>query len=130
MLKQRFLNLRLAYLSSRTYGGYANSQTNPEPYAYESGFSVRWLIQDQIKGKPALSFADGRAPLLLWGPYLWTDGLKGRRYDSLVWKREDCNNDGTHPSMVGRQKVAELLVEFLTTDPTAKSWFVRPQVTQ
>ena len=47
-LKQRFPNLRIAYLSSRIYAGYAVTPLNPEPDAYESAFAVRWLIQDQI----------------------------------------------------------------------------------
>ena len=47
-LHDRFPRLRLCYLSSRTYGGYAKTPLNPEPQAYESGFSVKWLIEDQI----------------------------------------------------------------------------------
>src|SRR5262249_49511767 len=45
--KAKFPKLQIAYLSSRIYGGYATSRLNPEPYAYESGFVVRWLIQRQ-----------------------------------------------------------------------------------
>lgn len=88
-----------------------------EPYAYESAFVVRWLIQDQIKGSLA------KSPLLLWGPYLWADGEKGRKLDDLVWKAEDLVSDGTHPSPNGRRKVAELLLRFMKNDPTAKTWF-------
>ena len=33
LLKQRFPNLQIAYLSSRIYAGYATSTLNPEPYA-------------------------------------------------------------------------------------------------
>ena len=50
-LRQRFPNVRIVYLSSRIYAGYATTHLNPEPYAYESAFVVRWLIQDQIKGR-------------------------------------------------------------------------------
>ncbi|HSG70608.1 MAG TPA: hypothetical protein VLA12_09355, partial [Planctomycetaceae bacterium] len=53
--KQKFPNLRIAYLSSRIYGGYSGGSLNPEPFAYESAFPVRWLIQDQIAGKAALN---------------------------------------------------------------------------
>ncbi|MDO8545464.1 MAG: hypothetical protein Q7S40_33905 [Opitutaceae bacterium] len=125
MLRKRFPNLRIAYLSSRSYAGYARGPLSPEPYAYESAFAVRWLIQDQIKGSAALNYASGRAPLLLWGPYLWTDGEKGRKFDGFVWTRDDANAGGTHPSEKGRRKVADLLVSFLTSDPTAKPWFER-----
>ena len=128
--QKHFPNLRVAYLGSRIYGGYAPGPLNPEPYAYESAFVVRWLIRDQIQGNAALNFnpasGDAKSPLLLWGPYLWADGVKGREIDGLVWNREDLAGDGTHPSTSGRDKVARLLLDFVTTDPLAKSWFTKP----
>ena len=39
-------------------------------------------------------------------------------------KRDDVEPNGTHPSLVRRDKVAHLLMEFLKTDPTAKVWFL------
>ena len=130
MLKKQFVNLQVAYLSSRIYAGYAVTQLNPEPYAYESAFPFRWLIEAQIKGNPDLNYdsAKGRvrSPLLLWGPYLWADGVKGRKSDDLVWKREDFSGDGTHPSMTGREKVAEMLLEFFKSDTNARTWFLAP----
>jgi hypothetical protein len=48
-LKVRYPNIRLAYFSSRIYAGYASSTLNPEPYAYESAFAVKWLIQAQVE---------------------------------------------------------------------------------
>lgn len=110
-LKQKFPNLRIVYLSSRIYAGYAKTGLNPEPYAYEEAFTMRWLIQDQIAGKPELNFeaAKGavKSPLLLWGPYLWADGETPRKADGLIYQREDLReSDGTHPSDTGRQKVA------------------------
>jgi hypothetical protein len=126
--KKRFPNLRIAYLSSRIYGGYATTRLNPEPYAYESAFAARWLIQDQIKGDPALNFdaakGEVRAPILLWGPYLWADGTTPRKSDGLVYTRDDLAQDGTHPSNSGRMKVARQLLDFFKTDPLARPWFV------
>src|ERR1700730_4075032 len=52
VMQDRFPNLKIAYLSSRTYAGYATSPLNPEPHAYESGFAVKWLIAEQVVGKP------------------------------------------------------------------------------
>ena len=130
-LKTRCPNLRIAYLSSRIYAGYATGPLNPEPYAYESAFSVRWLIEAQMSGDPNLNCdpAKGqvKSPLLLWGPYLWADGVKGRQSDDLVWKREDLAGDGTHPSPSGREKVAQLLLKFFKSDPNAKTWFLKPR---
>lgn len=118
-----FPNLRIAYLGSRTYGGYATGGLNPEPYSFESAFAARWLIQRQMNGDAALG--GDKAPLLLWGPYLWADGPRGRKGDGLVWERSDFVADGVHPSESGRRKVAELLLDFLITDPLARPWFVR-----
>ena len=129
LAKARYLNLRVAYLSSRIYAGYAATPLNPEPYAYESAFVVRSLILDQTKGDANLNCDPARgavkAPLLLWGPYLWADGLTPRKSDGLVWRPEDLGPDGTHPSPTsGRQKVGELLLKFFKTDPLAKGWYL------
>ena len=127
VLHERFPNLKLVYVSSRIYAGYATTRLNPEPYAYESGFEVKWLIEQQLKGDPALNFDPDKgpvkAPWLSWGPYLWANGT-AKRADGLSYEQSDFGGDGTHPSESGRQKVAKLLLEFFTTDPTAKPWFV------
>lgn len=117
--RSRYPNLRLAYLSSRIYAGYAASALNPEPYAYEGAFAMRGVIEDQLKA--------GEGPAVVWGPYLWADGVKGREGDDLVYTRQDLGADGTHPSAAGRQKVARLLLHFFQTDPTAAPWFVGPK---
>lgn len=125
--KSRFPNLRVAYLGSRIYGGYAASALNPEPYAYEGAFAVRGLILDQIAGRAELAYAGptAPAPLLLWGPYFWADGTTPRKSDELVYERADLAGDGTHPSNSGRQKVAGQLLRFFKEDPLASKWFVK-----
>lgn len=127
--KSRFPNLRIAYLSSRIYAGYATNNLNPEPFAYESAFVVRWLIQKQITGDAALNFSFEKgtiqSPLLLWGPYLWADGTTPRKVDNLFYSREDLAADGTHPSDTGTDKVAKIMLDFFKNDDLAKPWFVR-----
>jgi hypothetical protein len=113
--REKYPNLRLIFLSSRIYAGYATTPLNPEPYAYEGAFAVRDVIKEQS--------ADG--PVLLWGPYLWTNGEKGRALDDLKWVREDCGPDGTNPSRTGQDKVAHLLLDFFTGNPNARPWFVK-----
>ncbi|MBI4535897.1 MAG: T9SS type A sorting domain-containing protein [Ignavibacteriae bacterium] len=129
ILKARYPNIRLAYWSSRTYGGYANTALNPEPYAYESGFAVKWVIEKQINGDTSLTYSgsDARAPWLSWGPYLWADGLVPRS-DSLIWLCSDFQADGTHPSNAGRLKVAQMLLRFFKTDSTTVGWFLHAPV--
>lgn len=125
--KTRFPNLRIVYLGSRIYAGYASGPLNPEPYAYESAFAVRWLIQDQIKGDASLNYDPERgavkAPLLLWGPYFWADGTTPRKSDGLVWEAKDMAGDGVHPSDSGRRKVADMLLKFFESDAEARTWF-------
>jgi hypothetical protein len=125
--RQKFPNLKIAYLSSRIYAGYAKSNLNPEPYAYEGAFSMRWLIQEQMKGAKDLNFdpakGEAKAPLLLWGPYLWGDGVNARKCDGTVWNEADLGRDGTHPSESGRDKVAQMLLKFFRSDPFVKGWF-------
>ena len=123
LLKERFPNLRVAYLASRIYGGYASTGLNPEPYAYEGAFAVRHLIQQQMNGDESLALS--KSPLLLWGPYLWADGEKGRKFDDLKYTKEDFGGDGTHPSNSGREKVAKQLLEFFATSLLAKGWFAK-----
>ncbi len=130
LAKQRFPNLRIVYLSSRIYAGYAVTALNPEPYAFESALAVRRVILDQLKAdcRRGDGFSPGQVlePLLLWGPYLWADGLTPRKSDGLVWQRQDLAGDGTHPSQTtGREKVARLLLNFFKTDPYAQAWFLQ-----
>jgi hypothetical protein len=126
-LPTRYPNLKVVYLSSRIYGGWATSTLNPEMYAYESGLSVKWLIEQQITGDTSLAYdgANRRAPWLAWGPYLWANGLHPRLADGLIWEQGDFVADGTHPSTSGRLKVAGMLLNFFKSDTTARGWFLQ-----
>lgn len=128
MLKSKFTNLKIVYLSNRIYAGYATTKLNPEPFAWYTGWAIKKLIEEQINGDNELSFAGANpnAAWLSWGPYLWADGTAPRS-DGLYWVRDDFQADGTHPSMSGRKKVADLLINFFSTDETAKYWFLAPQ---
>jgi hypothetical protein len=130
-LRARYPNLRLVFLSSPIYGGYTAIDLNREPYAYESGFSVKWLIESQInemRGKTAdpragtLDYVKRSAPLTLWGPYLWAGPTP--RADGLVWLPTDFEVDGSHPSQNGESKVADKLLEFFKSSPYTRCWFV------
>ena len=128
VLPERFPNVKFAYLSSRTYGGYATTPLNPEPYAYESGFAVKWLIEAQLQGDSALNYdparGDVKAPWLSWGPYLWANGST-KRADGFSYDSTDFAGDGTHQSPSGQRKVARLLLDFFKTDSTTRPWFAK-----
>lgn len=126
-LKTRYPNIKLAYLSSRTRSYTYWQGLSPEPVAFETGFAVRWLIEQQLNGDPDLNYdpASGPAvaPWLAWGPYLWIDGLNPRS-DGRVWLPEDLAPDCTHPSPGGELKVADMLLDFFKSDATTAPWFL------
>jgi hypothetical protein len=120
--RARYPNLRLAFMSSRSYGDYNGEARGTG--AYEQAFAVKWLIEDQINGDPRLNHGNsGPAPWLSWGTYLWADGLAGRS-DGLTWACGDFVTDGIHPATSGKEKVRGQLLKFLTRDPTATPWFL------
>lgn len=132
-MKTRYPNLKMVFLSSRIYGGYATSNLNPEPYAYEGGFAVKWLIQAQVDQMASGAVVDTIAgdlddgtvaPWLAWGPYLWADGTNARS-DGLTWVQSDFETqDGTHPAQSAEQKVGGMLLSFFEGSGFTKCWFV------
>jgi hypothetical protein len=138
--KTRWPNLRLAFLSTRIYAGYATTSLSPEPYAYEYGFSAKWAIQAQINQINTgtidsvagdLNYNTAIAPWVAWGPYIWADGSIPRS-DGLIWcdgqsaapcsSEGDFESDGTHPSSAGIRKVSGMLLNFFLDSPYA-AWF-------
>lgn len=123
-----FPNLKIVYVSSRVYAGYAPVTVSPEPFAYEEAFAVRQLIQRQQPGNlgPIADPTRGqaRAPLILWGPYLWASAHTPRS-DGLSWLPSDLPGDGVHPGPAGRLKIAARLLDFFSTNSTTKSWFTK-----
>jgi hypothetical protein len=134
-MKSHYPNLQIVYLSSRTRSYTYWIGLSPEPAAFEGGFAVKWLIEQQINGDPALNFdpANGPvvAPYLSWGPYLWIDGLNPRS-DGLTWTPEDMVRDCTHPSDQGTVKVAQQMMTAVSyphhqpsppySSSTSRSW--------
>jgi hypothetical protein len=126
--RAKYPNLALGYVASRIYT-YDRARSAG---AYQQGFAVKWLIEQQINGDPSLSYgAGGVAPWLSWGPYMWADGLGSDgvpggvpgRADGLNWQCSDLQSDGVHPSATGQQKVATMLLNQFSTDTTAVPWF-------
>lgn len=132
-LKVRYPNLQIVFISSRIYGGYATTGRNPEPFAYETGFSVKWLIQAQIdqmaNGGTVVDTRAGNlnynsvAPVIVWGPYLWADGTNPRS-DGLTWSIGEFESDGVHPNTAGETKVANRLLAFFKSNVYASCWFL------
>jgi hypothetical protein len=132
-----FPNLKLAYLESMHYGGYATNDPEilPEPYAYETGFAVQTVIADQINGDANLNYNPNNgpvvAPWISWGTYDWANGMLANSdmySDSagLEWSCSDLGPDGVHASTVGKNKDSALLVNFMKTDETVAPWYLAP----
>jgi hypothetical protein len=151
-IHQRYVNARLVFVSNRIYGGYANTCLNPEPFAYEYGFSIQKLIVAQINqintgnidtNAGNLNYNAGNPPITSpwvgWGPYLWASGPNANS-QGLYWcsgqaaapcfGEQDVRagiptdpGDFTHPSTAGEQKVATILLKFMENSPYTTRWF-------
>ena len=140
--KARYPNLQQIFISTRIYAGYASVPLNPEPYAYEYGFSAKWLIQAQVNQirngtvdtvAGDMNYNSGMAAWTAWGPYLWAYGTTPRS-DQLIWcngqsgspcnGEDDFQSDGTHPNTAsGVPKVVNLMMKFFSTSPYTPVWF-------
>ena len=132
LMHTEFPNLKLAFFTSREYGAYENGLPHggdKEPYAYQSAFAVRGMIEDQLNGVAAMNYnpANGpvMAPWVAWGPYIWSNGLIARS-DGLVWPCYYFESDGQHPSEKtgGSEQDANMLMNFLKTDDATAPWFL------
>ena len=128
-LKTRWPNVRQVFISSRIYAGYSNAGVNPEPYAYEYSFSVKWLVNAQIVQRDT-GMADPLAgdlltavPWIDWGPYIWGNGTNNPPGSTaLTWAPTDYAADGEHPGNTGITKVGTALMNFFLTSPYTP-WF-------
>lgn len=126
----KFPKTKILYITSRIYGGYSNGivTTNPEPWAYEEAFATKWSIADQINGLSSLNYDPSKgavlAPWTSWGPYYWVNGMVPNA-TNLLYTCQDINPDGTHPNIGGKNKVAQVLLNFLKSDTTSAPWFLQ-----
>jgi len=145
----RYPNLQQVFITSRTYGGYANGLTlppaagnanclNPEPFAYELGFSIQRLIVGQIDEDANVTDTDpyrngtipngsvkysgtpnqlGGAIWFDWGPYLWANGTSPNS-DGVFW----CDSTTrTNTNCSGAQDLGDFRYGDLT--PTFTQYF-------
>jgi hypothetical protein len=136
LLKTEFPNMKMLFLQSITYAGYAGL----EPVRYELGFSTKWLIQAQVNEEENpgfidplagdVSYSDGSTAWMAWSAYTWGPGPIPRD-DGQSWPAWNFNFDGVHPSVCffygiecGRMHSADLMMAFYTTSPYTTPWFL------
>jgi hypothetical protein len=118
-LKTRWPNVQQVFISSRIYAGYFNAGVNPEPYACEYGFSVKWLINAQITQRstgvvdPLAGDLLTAVPWIDWGPYIWGNGTNNPPGSkALTWASTAYASDGEQPGNSGINKVGAALLNF------------------
>jgi hypothetical protein len=134
IVHDRFPNARLAYFTSRTYGGWARpingrGPGNSEPWSYESAFAYKWLIEQQLKEDPSVNFDPNKgavkAPWMSWGSYLWANGEKPRSDGFHFVLADFMETDQMHESPTGRIKIGGQILQFFKNDPTTRGWFLK-----
>lgn len=119
-IKAHLTNVRMVFLSSEYWAGYAEPPADGspqvsffEPRIYESFWGIKFLVQQQIDDLSGHT-AGAAYPYITVGPYLWADGTIARS-DGTSWVcPDDYKPDGRHPSAgSGRVKVSGLFWEFM-----------------
>jgi hypothetical protein len=130
-IKVRYPNTRQVYISPRDYAGYSKGMLSREPFAYESAFAVKWLIQAQIT-QLATGVVDtlagdldlSVAPWLTWGPYLWATSTP--RADGLFWLISHFDTkDGVHFSKSGETKASGWMMGWFNASPFSMCWLLK-----
>jgi len=105
-------NLKIAYLTADGFRHF----TGFEPHVWQEAFAIKWLIEDQIKGKPGTSYEGDRRklPWLCWGPYIWDN----------TWG-ESMFTDGVHPAGDAQGLFVKKYWDHLSDDRVAKPWMMK-----
>ncbi|MCB8940830.1 MAG: hypothetical protein H6655_20695 [Ardenticatenaceae bacterium] len=107
IIAQLYPNVQIIYLNSRHYGGWNPNSKAPEPWAYEEGWAVKWLIEERINGEID-------TPLLAWMAYQW---------DS-TWPESYFVADGLHLSNEGKAASGALWDAHFRTSSYIAPWYL------
>lgn len=128
-------NLKICYLTARAYSGYVDP-TGADvgkgllfPRDYYNGWTIKWLIENQITKQSGYSYSGASAeiPFITWGSNLWADG-KNKRSDGLYWDcMTDIGPDGLHLTSIGEQKSGAMIFSDFLKDTTATYWLREKQ---
>ncbi len=136
----KYPNVKIAYINSRAYSGYADNSAGPglwAPRDYYNSWAVKWVIENQITNATGFDYTGSNPsiPFVDWATNSWANG-NIPKLDGFFW---DCVNDfgpsdGLHLSTLGEKKVGQRLFNYFSTDTTSKIWFVdascKPTITK
>jgi hypothetical protein len=154
--KTYYPNVQQMFVEGRSYSGYSTWPVDPEPFAYEQSFAMKWVITAQLKqalglytspsynnmtldiGYTGTSCSGGAcAPWIGWGPYLWAPACAaGQRSDGLCWNQSDftsadyihTRSAGTGTPYVGIMKATSVTLPYMLSNPYSGPWFAAPPV--
>lgn len=130
MMKQKYPNLKLCYLSARTYSGWVDGGTGrglEYPRDYYNGWSLKWLIDSAIAQTNSGFEYKGSTPSIpmpVYATYNWTNGEDVRNDGFSVDCETDFGGDGLHLSAAGELKMGLELFKFFSRDKQAQTWFL------
>lgn len=115
-LNTKFPKLKQLYVSGRFYTGWSVDIKHTEPKGYYNGFSLKWLVENQIAtGYPV-------KPWICDDIYFWTD-QEMVRADGFQVLQSDFKTDGIHFTSTGKQKYGDSLFNEFLYHPVASKYF-------
>lgn len=134
-MRNVFPNLRIVYLSSRPYAGYADHAAlevrpglrSPRDNSY--GWAVKFLVENQLKRIPGYTFGTESDPIpgLTWCTDDWADGDLENSV-GLKWECSDFDESGIELSPSGAVKTGSRIYQFVSKDVISQPWFHNPML--
>jgi len=112
LIQEKYPNVQMILVANRHYALSPTSK-HPEPYAYEEGFSWKWLIEDRIN-----CTADCGV-LIAWYAEEWVPDWANHS--------EYYVDDGLHLSGAGQAASAEIWYSWMSTLPYIAPWYLAEQ---
>ncbi len=132
MMKQKYPNLKICYLSARTYAGWVSGGTGrglEYPRDYYNGWAMKWVIDSAINQASGFEYSGSTPsiPMPVYSTYNWTNGEQVRQDGFSVDCETDFGGDGLHLSIAGENKIGEQLFKFFNSDIHTSRWFHEKQ---
>lgn len=126
-------NCQIVYFVGRHTTRYAleGYEKHFEPRAYYNCWLIKALIEAQIFGDTTLKCkgAGKKAPVLAWGPPLYSNGPVPNSFDYAVDETcfipaaDGAVNNGVHLSEIGLDNAVNYILDFFFNDINTKNWF-------